>query len=158
MLLGAIERHLAENADALPIAPPPVRVEERPQLTVIDTPVVDPQVLADLGRLSTDPTFVERLIRGFRTDTERLVSVLSGALAGRRYEEAKDAAHALKGGAGSVGATQLVQLAIRFERAEHELLRVKAAMWTEELVRAANTALAALDRHLEERRQQQSGS
>ena len=104
------------------------------------------------------PTFVERLIRGFHTDTERLVSVLSNALAGRRYEEAKDAAHALKGGAGSVGATQLVQLAVRFERAEHEVLRAKAAAWTEELVRAANAALAALDRHLEERREQQSGS
>ncbi len=158
MLLGSIERHLAESADAVQIMPPPMRVEERPQLTVIDTPVVDPQVLADLGRLSPDPTFVERLIRGFHTDTERLVSVLSNALAGRRYEEAKDAAHALKGGAGSVGATQLVQLAVRFERAEHEVLRAKAAAWTEELVRAANAALAALDRHLEERREQQSGS
>ena len=158
MLLGTIERHLAENADAVQIMPPPTRVEERPQLTVIDTPVVDPQVLADLGRLSPDPTFVERLIRGFRSDTERLVSVLSSSLANRRYEEAKDAAHALKGGAGSVGATQLVQLAVRFERAEHELLRAKAAAWTEELIRAANATLAALDRHLEERREQQSGS
>ncbi|MEO8740190.1 MAG: ATP-binding protein [Casimicrobiaceae bacterium] len=157
MLLGAIERHLSENADAVQIMPPPSRIEERPQLTVIDTPVIDAQVIADLGRLSSDPTFVERLIRGFHADTERLVAVLSGALAGRRYEEAKDAAHALKGGAGSVGATQLVQLAVRFERAEHDLLRAKAAAWTEELTRAANTALAALDRHLEERRQQQSG-
>jgi two-component system sensor histidine kinase RpfC len=154
MLLGAIERQLAENADAMPILPPPARGEERPQLTVIDSPVVDPHVLADLDRLSADPTFVDRLIRGFRSDTERLVAVLSGALAARRYDEAKDAAHALKGGAGSVGATQLVQLAVRFERAEHEVLRAKAATWTEELVRAANEALAALDRHVEERRQQ----
>ena len=75
-------------------------------------------------------------------------------MAARRYEDVKDAAHALKGGAGSVGATQLVQLAIRFEKASYDTLRVKAATWTEELVHAANAALAALEKHLEERRRQ----
>jgi HPt (histidine-containing phosphotransfer) domain-containing protein len=70
----------------------------------------------------------------------------------------KDAAHALKGGAGSVGATQLVQLATRFEKASHDVLRLKAAAWSEELMRAADIALAALEQHLEDRRRQQSRS
>ena len=89
-------------------------------MTVVDTPAVDRNVLADLGRLSRDPTFIERLLRGFRSDTEHLVKTISDGLAARRYEDVKDAAHALKGGAGSVGATQLVQLAMRFEKASHD--------------------------------------
>ena len=157
-LLEAISRHLASRAASFqPNAPTP-RNEERPALTVVDTPAVDSGVLEDLGRLSPDPTFVERLIRGFRSDTERLVKAISDALATRRYEDVKDAAHALKGGAGSVGATQLVSLALRFEEASYDTLRIKAAMWTEELSRAADNALGALETHVEERRHQQSGS
>jgi two-component system, sensor histidine kinase RpfC len=158
LLLDAIERHLAPtDREQVSTIPPPPRSEERPALTVIDTPAVDAAVLADLGRLSRDPTFVERLIRGFRSDTEHLVKTISDGLATRRYGEVKDAAHALKGGAGSVGATQLVQLAVRFEKASHDTLRIKAATWTEELSRASSVALAALEAHLEERRRTRGG-
>jgi len=153
LLLDAIGRHLAPtDREQVPAVVPPPRSEERPTLTVIDTPAVDPAVLADLGRLSRDPTFVERLIRGFRSDTEHLVKTISNGLATRHYEDIRDAAHALKGGAGSVGATQLVQLAVRFEKAGHDTLRIKAAAWTEELVRSVDVTLAALDAHLEARR------
>lgn len=152
-LLDAIERHLASTAEGLSnqVAPPP-RVDERPAFTVIDTPAVDPGVLRDLGKLSTDPTFVERLIRGFRGDAERLAREIGDALAARRYEQVKDAAHALKGGAGSVGATQLVQLASRIEKSSYDVLRLKSASWTEELSRATNEALAALEQHVEQQR------
>ena len=155
-LLDAIERHLAIAADEIAKRPPLPRVEERPTLTVIDTPIVDLGVLDDLGRLSQDPTFVERLLNGFRSDCQRLVKSISDSLAARRYEDAKDGAHALKGGAGSVGATQLVQLAVRFEKAGHDVLRLKSAAWTEELVRASDAALAALDQHFVERQRRSS--
>ena len=155
-LLNAIECHLAAAAEEIAQRPTPARVEERPTLTVIDTPNVDLEVLDDLGRISQDPTFVERLLNGFRSDVQRLVKSISDALGARRYEDVKDAAHALKGGAGSVGATQLVQLAIRFEKAGHDVLRMKAAAWTEELVRAADAAFAVLDKHLEERQRRSS--
>ncbi len=155
-LLDAIERHLAAAAAEIANRPAPPRAEERPTLTVIDTPIVDLMVLDDLGRLSQDPTFVERLLTGFRTDVQRLVQTIGDALATRRYEVVKDAAHALKGGAGSVGASQLVQLAVRFEKAGHDVLRIKAATWTEELLRAADAAFAVLDKHLEERRRRSS--
>jgi two-component system sensor histidine kinase RpfC len=154
ILLEAIERHLVSTAGEVMATPPPPRVEERPTLTVIDTPVIDKNVLRDLEQISTDRTFVERLIRGFGTDTNRLVKTISDALAARHYEEVKDAAHALKGGAGSVGASQLVQLAVRFEKANYETLRMKSAAWMEELTHAASAALAALDQHVETRRRE----
>lgn len=157
VLLDAIERHLAVQGQE--IQSTIHRTDERPTLTIIDTPAVDPRVLADLQRLSSDPTFVERLLRGFRSDAERLVKEIGDALAARRYQQVKDAAHALKGGAGSVGATQLVALSVRFENADYDTMRLKATAWTEELSRAAANVLAALEAHLQERRlQQQSGS
>src|SRR4029077_12104464 len=96
-LLEAIEYHVGNVSGESAHAAPPLRTDERPALTVIDTPAVDASVLADLGRLSPDPTFVERLLRGFRSDTERLVKTIGDALATRNYEDVKDAAHALKG-------------------------------------------------------------
>jgi len=101
---------------------------------------------------------VERLVRGFRSDAERLLATITGALASRRYEVVKDAAHALRGGAGSVGATQLVALAQRFENSDPDTLRLKAAAWSEELSRATSNVLSALEMHVEERRLQQSKS
>ena len=142
----------------LPSAGPIPKSDERTAFTVVDTPAVDPRVLEDLGRLSSDPTFVERLVRGFRSDAERLVATIIDALSARRYEEVKDAAHALKGGAGSVGATQLVALAQRFENANNDALRLKAAAWSEELSRAAANVLCALEAHIDERRVKQSQS
>jgi len=156
-LLEAIERHLASGVGVLDaVAYQPPRSEDRPALTIVDTPVLDRSVLEDLEGLSSDPTFVERLLRGFRADTERLLQAISEALSTRRYEKVKDAAHALKGGAGSVGASQLVQLAVRFEKASYDTLRIRAASWMEELSRAASAALTGLEEHLEERKRKQS--
>ncbi len=152
-LLDAIERHLASKAYATSRAAPARRLDDRPALTVIDTPAIDETVLADLDRLSTDPTFVARLLNGFRSDVERLVKEIVDALAARRYERVKDAAHALKGGAGSVGASQLMMMAARFEKADHELLRLKAATWTEELMKATEVALRGLQQHVEVHRE-----
>ena len=151
ILLDAIERHLAERADSI-ISAAPLKTDDRPSLTVIDTPVIEHAVLDDLGRLSPDPTFVERLVRGFRSDADRLVKAIGDALASRRYQDVKDAAHALKGGAGSVGASQLVQLAIRLEKAPYDVLRVKSTSLIEELATASTATYAALESHLEERR------
>ncbi|MEO8486597.1 MAG: ATP-binding protein [Betaproteobacteria bacterium] len=154
LLLDAIERHLAADGDRQ--LPPPERGEDRPSLTIVETPPLDPEVLKDLVRLSTDPTFIERLLRGFKGDTERLVGEIGDALGARRYEVAKDAAHALKGGAASVGAMQLVQVATRIDKASHDMLRLKASQWTEELVDCANRAILALDDYLDQRRRAQS--
>jgi len=158
LLLDAIERNLAEDAEQF-MSAPPSRSEERPALTVVETAPLDPVVMAELANFSSDPTFVERLIRGFRSDCERLVTQLRDGLAQRRYEAVKDAAHALRGGAGSVGATQLMQFATRVDKATHDTMRMKASAWTEELGQVAERTFAALDAHLElERQKQQSSS
>jgi HPt (histidine-containing phosphotransfer) domain-containing protein len=70
----------------------------------------------------------------------------------------KDAAHALKGGAGSVGATQLTQFAVRLEKATHETMRLKSAQLTEELLRLSERTILALQEHLEAQRRQRLSS
>jgi two-component system sensor histidine kinase RpfC len=152
LLLDAIGRHLSMDVERGTIARPPVTPDERPALSVVDVPTFDPNVLEDLSRLSRDPTFVERLLRGFRGDTERLQKQILDALLQRKYEQVKDAAHALKGGSASVGATQLTQLATRLEKSSHESLRMKAAQLTEELNAIVTRTFTALDQYLEQRR------
>jgi two-component system sensor histidine kinase RpfC len=145
-LLDAIERHLASGA--VVTAPPVVRHDDKPQLAVVDTPPIDSEVLRDLCALSTDPTFVRRLLTGFKADTERLIREITSALTERRYEAMKDSAHALKGGAASVGATQLSQLARRLENASSESLRLKTAQLIEELLKTSQISLELLEQFL----------
>jgi len=156
-VLDAIERHLAGESAVNFVAPAP-RSDERPPLTVVDTPLLDVNSLKDLSVLSNDPTFIERLIQGFETDCHRLVQQIVDGLTQRKYESVKDAAHALKGGAGSVGATQLTQFAVRLEKWSHEMMRLKSAVLTEELMRLAERTLAALHEYLETQRKQRLSS
>lgn len=149
-LLDAVERHLPVDSAALsPHAP---RNDEAPAPSLIDTPIIDSRVIADLENLSPDPTFVERLVLGFRSDADRILACITEALLARRFEDARNGAHALKGGAGSVGALQLMQLAARLETASHDTLLTKTDSVIEELKSATGKALALLDRHLDHRR------
>ena len=151
-LLDAIDRHVAGQAAQSTIAIPP-KAEERAPLAIVDTPALDPDVLVDLTKLSSDPTFVDRLLRGFLSDTSRLVEEISSALTQRSYEAAKDGAHALKGGSASVGASQLTQIATRIEKSSHDTLRLRSAQLIEDLVQSASRAANEVERFLEQRKQ-----
>jgi two-component system sensor histidine kinase RpfC len=144
ILLDAIERHLAGMGTGFGPQPTIPRADERPPLTVVETPTLDESVLLDLQRLSPDSTFVERLIDGFLADAERLTAEIVDALAQRKWELVKDVAHALKGGAASVGAMSLAQLATRLNNASHDTLRLKATAWSEEVLRTSAVTQDAL--------------
>jgi two-component system sensor histidine kinase RpfC len=148
-LLDAVERHLALDSAAVP---PPPRSDDAPSLSLIDTPIVDSRVINDLENLSPDPTFVGRLVAGFRGDADRILTNIAEALLARRFEDARNCAHALKGGAGSVGALQLMQIAARLEGASHETLRTKAVQLIDELDSASRDVFNVLDQHLSDRR------
>ena len=123
--------------------------EGRPQFALVDTPPIEVGVLRDLEALSPDPTFAKRLIDGFRSDAERLVKEITDALTTRKYGAVRDSAHALKGGAASVGATQLTQLARKIEQSGTETLRLKSAQFIEELLKTSALTLRLLDEHLD---------
>ena len=126
---------------------------------MVEPSPLDPGVVAELANLSRDPTFEERLLRGVRSDCAQLVEQVITALSQRKYQDVSNAAHALKGAAGSVGAGLWVQFAIRLEKSTHEALRLKAGALTQELTRITQRTNAALDAHIESRiRQKQSSA
>ena len=155
-LLQSIERHLVRPDAASAESKPTPRADERPSLELVDSPVVDRTVIQELSRLSSDETFVVRLIDGFFSDADRLVNEIIEAISSRHYEQVKDIAHALKGGAASVGATQLVQFARRIEKAPHDALRLKAVQWIEELKSTDRQSRIALDESIKQYRDRQA--
>jgi two-component system sensor histidine kinase RpfC len=159
-LLDAIDRNLAHRADEF-AAVGSVRSDDPPALTVIESPALDESVIAELANLSRDPTFEERLLRGVRADCAQLIERIINALAERQYEQVSNAAHALKGAAGSVGAGLWVQFATRLEKTSPETLRLKAGGLIQELERITKRTNAVLDAHIASRarhRQQQSSA
>jgi two-component system sensor histidine kinase RpfC len=147
LLLDAIARNIDERSAN--VTPPVVAGgDERPSLTVVQTPALDPKVMEELRQFSTDPTFVERLIQGFIADCERLTRELETALSQRKYEAVKDAAHALRGGAGSIGATQLMQFATKVDKATPETMRLKSTAWVAEMRDVVAKTMASLDSQL----------
>ncbi|HVF63425.1 MAG TPA: ATP-binding protein [Casimicrobiaceae bacterium] len=154
ILLDAIERQLGDRADILMARAKAAGEMPRPALTVVQSCPFDPAVLDELERLSSDEGFVARLLKGFRDDCERLAKQIVDDLSHRRYESAKDAIHALRGGSGGVGAASLVHYATMFEKLDYEAMRARSTSLTEELIRLTTEATAYIDRHLAQREQQ----
>jgi len=134
------------------------RLENRPSLTAVEVAPLDVGVIAELANLSKDPTFEVRLLRGVRSDCSQLVERIGSALAENKYQDVSNAAHALKGAAGSVGAGLWVQFAERLEKSSHEVLRLKASALLQELTRITHRTIAALDSHIESRTRQKQSS
>jgi two-component system sensor histidine kinase RpfC len=147
ILLDAVERNLADKVVA-PAGAVARASDERVPLSVVDVPVLDANVILELAQFSSDPTFVMRLLEGFRADCERLGSQIVAALDGRNYAQVKDAAHALRGGAGSVGAIQLLQFATRLDKASPDLIRSKAAVLAQEFTEVHTRTMEAIDAQL----------
>jgi two-component system sensor histidine kinase RpfC len=149
-LLDAIDRNLSDRASEFSSFESP-KSSERPGLALLEAAPIDASVIGELANLSRDPTFEERLLRGVRSDCAQLVEKIIAGLSQRRYDDVSNAAHALKGAAGSVGAGLWVQFAIRLEELSPEALRLKASALTQELLRLSQRTNAALDAHIESR-------
>jgi two-component system sensor histidine kinase RpfC len=149
ILLDAIDRQLTE-APRTPISAP-ARLDDRPVLSVVDTPVLDDNVLVELEGLSPDPDFVSRLLDGYRSDVQRLVPEITSAIATKRFEAVKDLAHALKGGSASVGALRLLQIATRLDKASHDTLRARGGALADELSDVCEQTLTVISATLSAR-------
>ncbi|MBL8688646.1 MAG: PAS-domain containing protein [Rhodospirillaceae bacterium] len=110
-LLAALEKWLPQ-ARALRRRPSARKAEAADSSKAL--PDIDPQVL-DLQRLSeTFGGFGEEartFLAGFIADVPRMIEAVASALSAQEKKAARDAAHALKGAARSVGAQRLGQIA-----------------------------------------------
>ncbi len=158
LLLDAIDRSLSDRAEDFAVVTSK-QPEKRLPLAAVEPAPLDADIVGELAKLSRDPTFEERLLRGVRADCAQLVEKIVAALSTHAYQDVGDAAHALKGAAGSVGAGLWVQFASRLEKLDHESLRLKAVALTQELMRITQRTYEALDVYIESRvRQKQSSA
>lgn len=92
------------------------RTERRKSASaVIDSSIIDISILEELKSLETDSSFLPRLVEGFRNDGARLINEIEQSLGESNYQNFREATHALKGNAGSVGAIALHELCISIE-------------------------------------------
>ena len=148
MLLNCVARQLSASGHAA-TSPRPAG---RANLSVVETTVVDGRVWEELSRISPDPAFAERMVEAFRIDCTRLIREIEEGLDRHNFQSVKDSAHALKGGAGSLGAIQLLQFAERLEKTSHDALRARSVPLLEELERVMTGTFRALEAMLEDSR------
>ncbi len=73
--------------------------------------LIDTNVLRDLARLGEgDENFLQTVVHGFISETEKLLDSLEAALSDGKYSAFKDLAHILKGSSGNIGAKSLHQI------------------------------------------------
>jgi two-component system sensor histidine kinase RpfC len=148
-VLDAIDRHL----NAIPAErPAPLADEDFAGSATGDEDSnladLDSRAVSQLCQLSPDAEFIKRLLLGFESDLERLTKEISLALEERKFEHVRDCAHALKGGAASVGARRLATFALSLERATHESLLNRRPQWIAEMTVLRGRVEARIDEYL----------
>ncbi|CAO3438724.1 ATP-binding protein [Azospirillum endophyticum] len=158
-LFDLLERFLPQARDLRRRAPPPETAAPKaanppadPLASPLASPLVDPQVLnlAYLGDIFAGAAEqAEALVRGFIGGARGMIDEAGAALDAGDPAAARETVHALKGGAHSVGATRLGQLAGDLQDALDDgdgdtaaLLHSLLAMTLDELADAADTAFA----------------
>jgi two-component system sensor histidine kinase RpfC len=81
------------------------RMFRPPLRSVADEPAIDRETLSELDKLSPDKAFLANLIAGFLADAENHCIDIERNMREGKFESMRDAAHALKGAARSVGAS-----------------------------------------------------
>ena len=116
--------------------------------------LLDHLVLAELDELGSGSVFLEDLVDGFLRDGEVLIGELRSALEGGQFERFRDAAHALKGSAGGVGARTLFDVSARACVLPDHQMPLHGARTLKDLRVAFEATRHALVVYLARRRQQ----
>jgi len=81
-------------------------------------PVIDPATFNELAALGGKEGFLEQLIQIFLETGEQKIESIEKAMLARNYGLVTDLAHALKGSAGQIGASTLMELCHRISRTQ----------------------------------------
>lgn len=121
-----------------------------------EIPIIDHDTLRDLEELGNGISFVSDLVAGFLEDGEHLLTQLKQAFENHNRNQFHDLVHALKGSAGSVGASQLHHFAASVCKLTsiRESSTAKKAM--DDLDTLFNSARTALLDYIDKRRSQSS--
>jgi len=147
-LLSTLERLIHERqVRILPVQAPYADSAQ----AEIEPPTLDVSVLAELDRLSHDPTSLMAVIETFETEGETLLAHIAETVAARNHSAFAEWVHALKGNAMNVGATRLAAACQRAEAAGVLDFRQQGVARVREIgeqLLAARQALRALCPHV----------
>ncbi len=115
-----------------------------------DAPSLDLQSLSALEEVSSDLRFLDDLIGEFITENRRVLEGLEASLRAAEWESVKEALHAIKGSALSVGAVSLKVLCRQIEKLSATDMRRHQA----EIIYTLRQSLRQLCQELEHYRQQ----
>ncbi len=120
--------------------------------------VLDAHTLTELELLGSGPQFVHDLAQGFLRDGDALLTEMRQALDGGQPQRYRDAAHALKGSAGSVGAMLVYEITSRACRLPDHQMPLQGTRLLRESRAAFDAARRALLDYLDRREQQEPAS
>ncbi len=135
--------------DPAPVAEAVAR-PARPVLTAVVVSPLDQAAMAELKSVSVRPEFFPNLLIEASNDIQRNAQQIIEALAGRQYTLVRDAAHALKGVSGDVGAVRLLALAGNLMTVTREELDSSRERLSADLADAVRITLAALKKEVQQ--------
>jgi two-component system sensor histidine kinase RpfC len=120
--------------------------------------VLDAHTLTELELLGSGPQFVRELAQGFLRDGDALLAEMRQALDGGQPQRYRDAAHALKGSAGSVGAMLVYEISAKACRLPDHQMPLQGTRLLRESRAAFDAARRALLDYLDRRAEQEPAS
>lgn len=123
--------------------------QAKPALTSVAVTALDAEIIAELKTVSHRAEFFPSLLREAEHDMVRCVRHILEALEKRQHGAVRDAAHALKGVSGSVGAVRVYALASSLMATPGDDLDRSAERWAADVSEALRITIAALRREIE---------
>jgi len=115
IVISKLLEAIADLADSQKL--PPVKV-----VSDVVRPVTNPAVLEELADMGLGDAFLREFVEQCVTDARNCQQKLTQAAASRDWEAAREAAHALKGVAGNLGAVSVTERCLQIMRATDEAL------------------------------------
>ena len=155
-LLDTVHEAAARGRGAVAPEEAPPAVPRAPEPA--GTHVLDAHTLTELELLGTGPKFVRDVTQGFLRDGEALLVEMRQALDAGQPNRYRDAAHALKGSAGSVGAMVVYKITSKACRLPDHQVPLQGTRLLREMRTAFDAARRALLEYLDRRDQQEPAS
>ncbi len=108
------------------------------------TPVMDMETVQALMSIKSDENFFPNLMKHFFTDAEQSINSMKQGLSRQDMDAIRDAAHALQGSAGGIGALALFAECKQLSKAENSELYKHGAKMIESVIRHKNKVHAFL--------------
>ncbi len=121
----------------------------RPLLLIDEEVVLNPQALAGIEHMSTDPKFLDDLIVEFINENRRMLDDLEQSMQAQDLEIFREIVHALKGSALSVGAIAMKTACKRLEKLDPPVI----ASYSHEIMQQLRQIFMLLCEELEKYRQ-----